>query len=604
MKKITIILFILFLLGVCHSRQMQIPIQFVNSPTTIELYNLKGQRILKREFSSYSTAPISLSNNLANQIYIMRVINGNRVSSHKFMPNTQIRFVGNFVNTNNASTNETARNPQIQLQNLLRSAPLGDSITNIIFINGMMNTEEAARINLRHIRNAYEDILSTHMFPGDYIFRLGFNETRGRIGDAAEILFQWETEFGQSPSPLQWLAPIISEEYYEEAMGFSANNRNITTNTRDNVRKFIDRVAETMRRLDIETVTKYHAQTTNYMRAIIDNSFENNHRVIIIAHSQGNLYANELIAHYRQNDTDYHLNRAAVLNIAPPTASPSTSWWFTNRLDWTIIGVRARFWNTLPGFDNWVINSNDDPREWSQHSFWESYFHPDLRSRQLIDSVFFKYAKELPFAPIYHSHDVAQINRLIKYNGLQWEYNNPESWNTGCETKGCWVGEICGNDYWRKGRVFWTDDATYKRIIDLHVSDALFGDISLDLPKIIILRLVKGQISSLDLSKCVNLVHLTANSNQITSLNLSNNTALWYMEIGYNRLTSLDLSNNTALRQLYIGNNQLTSLDLSNNKELTHLSIDNNLLTSLDLSNNTKIVSCHCVDNPALRLCP
>jgi len=76
MKIKIFILFVLLSLSICYSRQIQIPIHNENSPTTIELYNLRGQRILSREFTHYTRASFSLSDNfLANQVYIIRVRN-------------------------------------------------------------------------------------------------------------------------------------------------------------------------------------------------------------------------------------------------------------------------------------------------------------------------------------------------------------------------------------------------------------------------------------------------------------------------------------------------------------------------------------------------
>jgi hypothetical protein len=60
MKRKIIILFVLFSLSVCHSRNMQIPIKFENSPTTIELYNIKGQKVFSKEYSIYNEVPLFL----------------------------------------------------------------------------------------------------------------------------------------------------------------------------------------------------------------------------------------------------------------------------------------------------------------------------------------------------------------------------------------------------------------------------------------------------------------------------------------------------------------------------------------------------------------
>ncbi|MCL1945606.1 MAG: T9SS type A sorting domain-containing protein [Chitinivibrionia bacterium] len=605
MKKHIIVLFIVLFLSICYSRQMQIPISSENSPTTIEIYNLKGQKILTKEFTRYNSAPISLSNNLANQIYVMRIKNGDKIFTRKFMPDTKIRFVGNFTNTNKISTNKTLHIPEIQYQNLLRTEPLGDSVTNIIFINGMLNTKIMADVNLVHIRMAYKDTLNTEEYPGKYMFTLGYNQTHGRIHDFSEVMLQWQTEFSNQANvnALEWLAPIIDEEYYEEAMEFFADAKAVPkSNERKN---FITRIAEIIFKIKTNSVTISHSETTNDLRKITDESFEKKYRVIIISHSQGNLFANELIDYYKQYDKEEEIKRIEVLNIAPPAVSTSKSWYYTNKDDAVINDARKKFNSKiLPGLENGVISGKKDPRERRRHKFWESYFHDDLISRQLIDNVFLKYCKELPFWFPYHPDDVAQINKLIEEHGLNWEYDNPDSWN--------------------ENFISWTDDETNRRVTRLRAAGVL-GDVSLDLPMLDSLNLSNGQIISLDVSKCVKLTYLSVSYNQLTSLDLSKNTALVHLFVRENQLTFLDLlknkaleelnaqknlltfldvSNNTALMHLWLANNRLTFLDVSNNTALKILGVDNNFLTSLDVSNNPMLTNLSCNGNLKDNICP
>jgi hypothetical protein len=564
---------------------MQIPIFSENSPTTIELYNLKGQKVLTKEFSRYNSAPISLSNNLANQVYVMRIKNGDKVFTRKFMPDVKIHFVGNFANTNKISTNETLRFPEIQYQTLLREEPLGDSVTNIIFINGMRNTIEIAENSLDRIRAAYAERLKTNEYPGDYKFTLGYNQTHSETHDFAEVRYQWETEFNREANvnELAWLAPIIGVEYYEEAMGISIDSP--YSQASNFIKKnFLDRVTEFKTKYlpEREKIVESHKKTTDDLRKIMDESFENRQRVIIIAHSQGNLFANELIAHYYNNNKDKKMLSTEVLNIAPPTISPSKSWWWYTNKDDHIINTARLIHNPyiLMGYENESI-SGKDPRDFMRHGFWESYFHDNLRSRQLIDKVFFKYCKELPFWSPYHPDDVAQINKLIEENGLDLEYDKPENWS--------------GDS------ISWTDKKIDKRVTLLRASGIL-GDVSLDLPMLDTLDFENGEISSLDLSVCSELKYLNVSKNQLDSLNLLNNTAITYLNVGNNNFTELNLSNSAELTYLNADNNQLTKLNLTNNKALTDLWVRNNKLDSLDLWYNTSLTYLNASDNQLVSL--
>ena len=106
-----------------------------------------------------------------------------------------------------------------------------------------------------------------------------------------------------------------------------------------------------------------------------------------------------------------------------------------------------------------------------------------------------------------------------------------------------------------------------------------------------------NKISSLDVSKNMELAELQCDGNQLTSLDVSNNTALKSLFCHKNQITNLDLSNNRVLEFLYCMDNQLTSLDVSNNLALIVLNCNNNQLTKLDLSSNKAMELLYCYKN-------
>ncbi len=123
---------------------------------------------------------------------------------------------------------------------------------------------------------------------------------------------------------------------------------------------------------------------------------------------------------------------------------------------------------------------------------------------------------------------------------------------------------------------------------------------SLDVSKNIELTLLycnNNQLTSLDVSKNIELTSLSCSDNQLTSLDVSKNTALEKLYCYGNQLTSLDVSGCTVLTRLDCYSNQLTSLDVSKNTALTELLCDNNQLTSLDVSKNTALTSLSCFMN-------
>ena len=111
-----------------------------------------------------------------------------------------------------------------------------------------------------------------------------------------------------------------------------------------------------------------------------------------------------------------------------------------------------------------------------------------------------------------------------------------------------------------------------------------------------------NQLTTLDLSKNINLTHLYCSENDLVSLDVSKNINLVELSCSGNELTSLDVSNNTKLEDLECFDNKLTSLDLSKNVNLVELGCHANNLTSLDISNNTKLKGIMCGENPLTNL--
>ena len=95
-----------------------------------------------------------------------------------------------------------------------------------------------------------------------------------------------------------------------------------------------------------------------------------------------------------------------------------------------------------------------------------------------------------------------------------------------------------------------------------------------------------GKLTSLDVRKNTKLQYLFCSSNKLTSIDVSKNKELLLLDCSYGQLTSIDISENTKLTRLDLISNQLSSLDVSKNKELVGLDVRRNKLTTLDVSNN------------------
>ena len=106
-----------------------------------------------------------------------------------------------------------------------------------------------------------------------------------------------------------------------------------------------------------------------------------------------------------------------------------------------------------------------------------------------------------------------------------------------------------------------------------------------------------NKLTTLDVSKNVELVELSCENNQLTELNVSSNTKLTSLHCFCNQLATLNVANCTALTHLHCSNNKLTTLSLSDNVGLTELSCENNQLTTLDVTKNTDLTNLYCYGN-------
>ena len=108
-----------------------------------------------------------------------------------------------------------------------------------------------------------------------------------------------------------------------------------------------------------------------------------------------------------------------------------------------------------------------------------------------------------------------------------------------------------------------------------------------------------NDLTTLDLSQNTALKTLFCGENyNLTNLDLSQNTALTLLHIEYpsvfGNMSTIDISQCINLENILSAYSGLTSLDVSQNTNLKYLSCWNNYITTLDLSQNPNLVSVQC----------
>ena len=113
---------------------------------------------------------------------------------------------------------------------------------------------------------------------------------------------------------------------------------------------------------------------------------------------------------------------------------------------------------------------------------------------------------------------------------------------------------------------------------------------------------VNPNLTSIDVSKLVQLEILDLGDCNLTNLDVSQNVALIKLFVTNNKLTTLNVSQNKQLQQLKCNGNQLSNLKILNNDKLEIIDAGNNLLSSVILSNQPALKSVNVSGNAAITL--
>ncbi|WP_431243667.1 leucine-rich repeat domain-containing protein [Flavobacterium sp. P21] len=100
-----------------------------------------------------------------------------------------------------------------------------------------------------------------------------------------------------------------------------------------------------------------------------------------------------------------------------------------------------------------------------------------------------------------------------------------------------------------------------------------------------------GKLTTLDVSKNLNLKTLDCNSNQLTNLDVSKNPDLRTLNINGNKITSIDVTKNLYLYKLSTSLNPLTTIDVSKNLNLNILDVSGTKLTEIDVSQDIALTN-------------
>lgn len=298
-------------------------------------------------------------------------------------------------------------------------------ITKVYFSNGAGGTDRGARNSLLALQEAYEKPLmalrdDTELFAGEtYEFEVSFNPSQGSDVDITQVFLQkLSRRFDGGNGRLSFRQRI--------ALGLAVANDNSAEI--EDIRRIISLdpsfgdgdEADAARAAELASIEQQIADgqaiRDAYWEALIETAarerdfvtaahastyrsdLDKQHRVIVVAHSQGNLFANESLTLARESSAD--ADSSAIIAVGTPAnrvleTLGRQGFYANSSVDRVNRLLRGAGFDVLE--DNVDNVDGADPNDERNHFFLNSYFAEDAPSRTLIDMEMFDLARTLEY---------------------------------------------------------------------------------------------------------------------------------------------------------------------------------------------------------------
>ena len=291
--------------------------------------------------------------------------------------------------------------PSLALGNCMVDSEYGEAVektTKIYFSNGILGDEQAAQVNRIKLEEAYKNALEESSSTTTVVVELSYNESHGLV-DVLEVVAQKLTDMNLTedgpnvleiynlikvPMPVRRIIDTV------RAMG-STPSWEITIAQLQELRRTVVEEATGILRAHVPSANTPHVE--DYEADLLEGQ-----RVIVVAHSQGNLVANETIRELTDRRPEC-VESLAVVGVATPVEEMRNEAGYVTAKDDRIINAFrvAAGGRVLRGNVKNDVGAGATQREVSNHVFDISYFAPALRSRTRIDALVEEVAERLPY---------------------------------------------------------------------------------------------------------------------------------------------------------------------------------------------------------------
>jgi len=253
--------------------------------------------------------------------------------------------------------------------------------TKIYFVNGVWNSVAQARAGQNIIKSAYKQQLEDKYPDQNFEFALSYNYSAGKVADLIEVIGQKLNEINDDEA-----SSLTAAQYY---------NRYMTARMFDDVVPLAARPLTTAIEEYLAGRITDSVDSASHIQKY-QTDLQEGKRVLLIAHSQGNLFANQAVLSLMNS----YGASIGMIGVASPAADTYNNSVYYTAHDDRVIDALRLLHEVLPSNIDNDPGGSDDPRDFTNHQFMASYFDPQIPSRAKINEALDSYMENLSFPAV------------------------------------------------------------------------------------------------------------------------------------------------------------------------------------------------------------
>lgn len=207
------------------------------------------------------------------------------------------------------------------------------------YVNGVANTRVQAWRSLQKLEEKVEKDY-TQLLTEKIKYRLFWNETHGALEDVLEVFKQKAEESPEFKDKSEFWSAFIKLLKGEDVTD------SLNTILLSNVNAFLQDVRNKIQDHTIDKTSVRYTETDSKLKMHADRYTNRCDKILLVAHSQGNLFTNE-IYDYIVNKQKYTSNNIKTVHVAVPTEPIKGDYW-TSSTDQIINAIRLIDTNVQP----------------------------------------------------------------------------------------------------------------------------------------------------------------------------------------------------------------------------------------------------------------